>query len=143
MAELPGNQTLSDATGDAFRSSRLDKMLSNFAASYKLYWLRSVFDEALAGSDVVPMRHLAARMVALAWYPVTYFRLNLGATDQLANAVKRAHEVCALRDDATEQQIREAVLDSNDPELQRRLDDLCNFVPYRLIRPFYADRLSA
>ena len=143
MAELPGNQALSDATGDAFRSSRLDKMLSNFAASYKLYWLRSVFDEALAGLDVVPMRHLAARMVALAWYPVTYFRLNLGATDQLANAVKRAHEVCALRDDATEQQIREAVLGTDDPELQRRLDDLCNFVPYRLIRPFYTDRLSA
>ena len=40
MAELPRHQALSDATGDAFRSSRLDKMLSNFAASYKLYWLK-------------------------------------------------------------------------------------------------------
>lgn len=143
MAELPGHQALVNATGDAFRSSRLDKMLSNFAASYKLYWLRGVFDAAVEGADVVPMRQLAARMVALAWYPVTYFRLNLGAADQLARAVKRAHKVCALRNDATEKQIRDAVLGSDDPELRRFLDDLYNFVPYRLIRPFYADRLSA
>ena len=142
MAELPRHQALSDATGDAFRSSRLDKMLSNFAASYKLYWLRGVFDEAVEGSAVVPMRNVAARMVAMAWYPVTYFRLNLGVADQLANAVKRAHEVCNLRDDSTERQIRDAVLRSRDPELQRRLNDLCIFVPYRLIRPFYADRLN-
>ncbi len=143
MAELPGNQALIDATGDAFRSSRLERMLSNFAASYKLYWLRGIFDEAVAGSDVVPMRRLAARMVALAWYPVTYFRLNLGASDRLAAAVIRAHEVCELRDDATEKQIQEAVLSSDDPELVKRLNDLCGYVPYRLIRPFYADRLSA
>lgn len=142
MAELSRHQALSDATGDAFRSSRLDKMLSNFAASYKLYWLRSVFDEAVAGADVVPMRNLAARMVALAWHPVTYFRLNLGASDQLARVVALAHEVCGLRDDATERQIYEAVLGADDPELRRRLEALCNFVPYRLIRPFYVDRLN-
>lgn len=143
MAELPRHQALTDATGDSFRSSRLDRMLSNFAASYKLYWLRGIFDAALDGSDVVPMRQIAARMVALAWYPVTYFRLSLGAADQLAHAVNRAHEVCALRNDATEAQIRDAVLDSDDPVLRRQLVDLCKFVPYRLIRPFYAERLSA
>jgi hypothetical protein len=142
MAELPRDQALTQATGDAFKSSRLDLMLRNFAASYKLYWLRGVFDEALEGSDVVPMRNVAARMVSLAWYPVTYYRLNLGVADQLANAVKRAHEVCGLRDDATEKEVREAVLASDDPELRKRLDDLCNFVPYRLIRPFYGDRLG-
>ena len=117
-------------------------MLSNFAASYKLYWLRSVFDGAVAGAGVVPMRSLAARMVALAWHPVTYFRLNLGASDQLARVVALAHEVCDLRDDATERQIYEAVLGAGDPGLRRRLEALCNFVPYRLIRPFYAERLS-
>lgn len=134
MAELPRHQALINATGDAFRSSRLDRMLSNFSASYKLYWLRAVFDEAVENSDAVPMRRLAARMVATAWYPVTYYRLSLGSADQLANAVKRAHEVCDLRDDASERQIRDAVLDADDAELRRRLDDLCNFVPYRLIR---------
>ena len=142
MVELPGNQALTDATGDAFKSSRLDLMLRNFAASYKLYWLRGIFDEAVEGNDIVPMRRIAARMVSLAWYPVTFFRLSLGVSDQLANAVKRAREVCDLRDDATEAQIRDAVLESDDAELAKRLNDLCKFVPYRLVRPFYADRLN-
>ena len=143
MAELPRHQALTDATGDSFRSSRLDRMLSNYTASYKLYWLRGIFDAALEGFDAIPMRQVAARMVALAWYPVTYYRLNLGATDQLANVVKRAHEVCVLRNDATEAQICDAVLNSGDQTLSRLLGNLCRYVPYRLIRPFYADRLNA
>ena len=143
MAELPSNQALTDATGDAFRSSRLDRMLSDFTASYKLYWLRGVFDEAVEGSVVVPMRRIAARMVSLAWYPVTYYRLNLGATDQLAKAVRCAHEVCDLRDDATEQQIRDVVLASDNSELKKRLSDLYRYVPFRLVRPFYEDRINA
>ena len=142
MGKLPGNQALAAATGDAFRSSRLDRMMSHFVASYKLYWLRGVFDEAVAGADIVPMRRLAARMVAMAWYPVTYFRLSLGATDQLGRAVACAHEVCDLRDDATEKQIRQAVMESNDPELCQRLDELCKYVPYRLIRPLFAGELE-
>ncbi|MDO4539180.1 MAG: hypothetical protein Q4B54_13530 [Coriobacteriales bacterium] len=134
---------LSQATGDAFKSSRLNLMLSQLTASYKLYWLRGIFDEATAGVTVIPMRRIAARMVALAWYPVTYFRLNLGATDQLEHAVRRAHEVCDLRDDATEEQILEAVLTSSDRGLAQRLDKLCRYVPQRLIRTFYVERLNA
>lgn len=36
-------------TGDAFRSSRMQRMLSNLTTSYKLYWLAGVFEEAVAG----------------------------------------------------------------------------------------------
>lgn len=51
MAGLPHHEALTEATGDAFRSSRLDRMLANFSASYKLYWLRGVFDEAIAEAE--------------------------------------------------------------------------------------------
>ena len=142
MPAATRSNALTSATGDEFRSSRLELMLSHFTASYKLYWLRGIFDEALAGSTVVPLRRVAARMVALAWYPVTYFRLNLGATDQLASAVTRAHEACGLPDDANEAKVLKAVLESKDAVLNRRLDELCKYVPNRLVRPFYADRLN-
>ena len=52
MAELPVEETLVTATGDAFKSSRLDQMLRNFTASYKPYWLKGIFDEAVDVSDV-------------------------------------------------------------------------------------------
>ena len=66
MAEPSADQALVAATGDAFKSSRLDQMLRNFAASYKLYWLKSVFDEAVEGNRHVTFEKLAARMIAAA-----------------------------------------------------------------------------
>ena len=135
-------ETLVAATGDAFKSSRLDQMLRNFTASYKLYWLKGVFDEAVEGSRHVTFEKLAARMVASAWYPVTYFRLNLGATDILASAVLCAQERCGLSPDASADDIVATVLESDDPELRTKARALYAYVPYRLIRPFYSDRFD-
>lgn len=143
LLNTPQDLILVDTLGDAFKSSRMERMLRNLTASYKLYWLRGVFDEAVLGEGVVPMRCVAARMVAQAWYTVVYFRLSLGATDQLARAVNRAREVCDLRDDASEPQVLSAVISSKDMQLQQMLKDLCKYVPYRLIQPFYAGRLAA
>ncbi len=142
MAELSATQTLTAATGDAFKSSRLDQMLRNFTASYKLYWLKGVFDEAIEGNSHVTFERLAARMVASAWYPVTYFRLNLGATDMLTDAVLCAQNACGLPADAGTVDIVAAVLESEDVELRLKVKSLYKYVPYRLIRPFYSDRFD-
>ena len=142
MAELPFAETLIAATGDAFKSSRLDQMLRNFAASYKLYWLKGVFDEVVDGNDSPTFERLAARMVASAWYPVTYFRLNLGASDKLADVVHYAQEHCGLPADAGADDIIDTVLSSDDRELRSKVRALYAFVPYRLIRPFYTERIE-
>ena len=117
-------------------------MLRNFAASYKLYWLKSVFDEAVEGNRHVTFEKLAAKMIAAAWYPVTYFRLNLGASDTLAAAVLCAQQRCGLLPDAATGQIVSAILESKDRELRAKVRNLYQYVPYRLIRPFYADRIN-
>lgn len=142
MAQQPFAETLVTATGDAFKSSRLDQMLRNFAASYKLYWLKGVFDEAVEGNTQVTFEKLAARMIAAAWYPVTYFRLNLGASDMLTSAVLCAQERCGLAPEAGTDTIIKTVLESPDPELRSKVRSLYTFVPYRLIRPFYTERLD-
>ncbi len=64
-------------------------MPGNFTASYKIYFLKAVFDAAVSGESCVGYDRLAASMVASAWYPVLFFRLNLGATDQLARVCTR------------------------------------------------------
>ncbi len=117
-------------------------MLRNFAASYKLYWLKGVFDEAVEGSTHVSFERLAARMVATAWYPVTYFRLNLGASDKLADAVRCAQERCGLPPDAIADDIIATIMESDDARLRAEMKSLYSYVPYRLIRPFYMDRLD-
>lgn len=142
MAELPAAEALVGATGDAFKSSRLDQMLRNFAASYKLYWLKGVFDEVVEGNSSIPFERLAARMIASAWYPVTYFRLNLGASDILADTVRYAQNCCGLASDARASEIITAILESEDAQLRAKVEGLYRYVPYRLIRPFYADRIT-
>ena len=67
MAELLGDQALVAATGDAFKSSRLELMLSNLTASYKLYWLKGVFDEVLAGNVIVPLHQIASNQGFSTW----------------------------------------------------------------------------
>ena len=144
MAELLGAQGVGTllGTGDAFKSSRLERMLSNFAASYKMYWLKGVFEEVCAGRTEMTFAHVVARMVACAWYPVVYFRLNLGASDVLAECIDCARSQLGLRPDAAEREIVEAVEGSANPELARRVKSLHAYVPYRLIRPFYQDRIA-
>lgn len=50
-------------------------MLANFTASYKLYFLKAIFDVAVSDEAYASYELLAARMVAYTWYPVLYFRL--------------------------------------------------------------------
>ena len=145
MVELPGDKaTLIAVTGDAFKSSHLERMLAprSLTTSYKLYWMRGIFDEVIAGNEQIPLRRLAARMVSKAWYPVTYFRLNLGKGDRIAETAAQARGACGLGDDASEEEIVEALLVSEDELLSRGLQDRCRYVQSRMIRPFYKDRLS-
>ena len=142
MTGLTTNIPLLIVTGDAFKAANLERMLSNFTNSYKLYWLKGIFEEVIAEQTELPLRLIAARMVASAWYTVTHYRLNLGSSDMIAAAIEHAMEVCDLRSDSSEADIISTVLASPDPQLSRRLDDLCRYVPYRLIRPFYDERLA-
>lgn len=132
-----------DITDDAFKASRLERMLANFTASYKLYFLKAIFDVAVSDEAYASYELLAARMVAYAWYPVLYFRLNLGATDQLANAVDSTHRQLGLSRSASYDEVVTAILSSDDRDLMRQLALLCRYVPHRLLRPFYEDRFAA
>ena len=140
---MPGtNQSPLAVTDDAFKASRLERMLSNFTASYKIYFLKAVFDAAISGEPCVAYDRLAASMVASAWYPVLFFRLNLGATDQLARVVDTAHARLALDQSASRGDVVAAILSTNDQTVARQLRDLCRYVPYRLLRIFYENRFA-
>ena len=132
----PAGQLLA-ATNNPTKSGWLERMLKNFTTSYKLFWFRGVLDEVCSGSAQMPLRRIAARMVASAWYPVVYFRLSLGFGDQLANCVDCALKVTALTKDSSPAEIIAAIESSDDKTLSRNLKKLIDYVPYRLIRPFY------
>lgn len=122
----------------------LESMLSNFSASYKLYWFKGIFDEVLEGKVVVGFSDIISRMIASAWYPVLYYNLNLGCSDQLADVIRfiSESERFAMSMESIPEQIIDFVNDCNDPELVKKKKNFENMVPYRLIRPFFEKELS-
>ena len=142
MVERPGEAALLAATGDAFKSSHLERMLTNLTASYKLYWLNGIFEEVRTGNARMSFKRVSARMIASAWYPVVYYRLRLGATDQLAKCIDYLRAHLAVPAECTEAEIAEIVASSDDEGLNRLVRNLQHYVPYRLIRPFYQNEIS-
>ena len=121
----------------------LERMLTKFTASYKLYWFKAIFDDVIAGNTYISFKRAVGRMVASAWYPVVYFRLNLGATDKLADFVDFVHREFNLAQDCKQDIIIDLVSDAHSNcQLDRHIASLTTYVPYRLIRPFYEERIS-
>ncbi len=125
------------ATNNPTKSGWLERMLKNFTTSYKLFWFRGVLDEVCSGNAEMTLQRVAARMVASAWYPVVYFRLGLGYGDQLVNCVNCALQATDLTKDSSPTEIIAAIESTDDKTLARNLKKLIDYVPYRLIRPFY------
>lgn len=128
-----------EMTTDVFKAAYLERMINRTTNSYKLYWFKAVFDEVINGANQADFKRLSARMVESAWYPVNYFRLSLGHQDQLGRAVALCGERLRLDMDARSNEIIRAVEHSRDEEVRTCVDDLCRYVPYRLIRVFYED----
>lgn len=124
------------------KSRQLEQMLDNLTTSYKLYWLLGIFDEALEGNRVVTIEHNAARMVSYAWHPIVVHGLSFGATDKLNDVVAIVQKTCSLQADSSPECVLDAILNSKDPELRKKVNGLTTFAPYRLLRPFYSDQLT-
>jgi hypothetical protein len=91
----------------------------------------------------VPLREAIVEVLALAWYPHTFFRLSLGAQDQIG----------AILDDlSTRMGQQELGFSSTDVERLRASIDvalspaqhrkLARYVPYRLLAPFFQAELG-
>jgi len=127
---------------DKIESSYLERMLENLSASYKLYWFQGIFEEIKMGNTEITYRRIISRMIASAWYPVVYFNLNLGANDKLADVIQYIHIALGVPRDEKQESIVAFVEESKDSMLNRMIRALTNYVPFRLIRPFYQNEIN-
>lgn len=79
----------------------LERMLAKVLNCYKFVWLLSIL-KIVSGKkrEYISFKEMSARMIATAWYPVIYFRLNLGYADSLADAIHDVKAECGLPDGA-------------------------------------------
>lgn len=94
---------------------------------------------------------MAAKMIALAWYPYNVFKLHYGATDQINKIIEQLLaspelftklKLDPIRSDSTEEDVYNALSTAakREPKIRRLLcDALLTYVPTRFLAPWFPD----
>lgn len=121
----------------------LERMLAKVLNCYKFVWLLSIL-KIVSGKkrEYISFKEMSARMIATAWYPVIYFRLNLGYADSLADAIHDVKAECGLPDGAKYDEIVRAVMAIKNEKLVAQIEELTEYVCPRFIVPVFSDELE-
>ncbi len=112
--------------------------------SYKFYWFLAILDHVREGKErTIPIDSLLAYMIGRAWFPLNFYRLSFGKQDQLGKVVALIGANAELDVHSPQSRVIEIVQQylSNRGEIGRQIAQLANFVPYRFLRPFFAQPL--
>lgn len=112
--------------GSVDLNSFLRILEDKLSSSYKIFWFFGIYEEIIKGNKYIPFRRLVCRMIASAWYPVTQYKLNLGIQDSIYDLVMLIHERYNIPCD----------------EKEYKLLDFLEYVPYRLLTPFFTKELA-
>lgn len=145
-------QLLSASTSDMLPGSEhlnisaLSGLFQNTTNSYKYIFFISLL-ELIKGRNFqadkpILLSELTVEMLAIGWFPHTYFKLSFGSQDTLGkkldslnfNFEKEVSSVTAT----DKKKLREMIGNANLGSAQRLMD----FVPYRLLIPFLSDELK-
>ncbi len=113
--------------------------LKNLTTSYKIYWFCGIFEEIKLGNKKISFNKIAIRMISKSWYSIIEFKLNFGIMDQLSQIVVYLYEKYQLKKDILECDLIIFLEELHDIEFKKMCSDLCNYVPYRLLTPFYPE----
>lgn len=111
-------------------------------ASYKMYWLLGILDEVSLGNTEIEFKKLISRMIVYSWYPILQYKLNFGVFDNLKKLVNYISLKYNLPNNYDEDKLLDFIYLNDDKELNKMMKELTYNVPYRLLSPFFADKLK-
>ena len=138
------NQLTPSATVDVAKLSRL---FDNTTNSYKLLFFQGIL-KVIERSDAdrsdltIPIPDIAEEMLAIGWYPYTFFHLSFGAQDktgEVLDALDFSVSESAITNPTTRTLLLAAI---RSQRYATRMDRLLTYVPYRLLQPFFAKELT-
>ncbi len=128
---------------DELNIPALSRLFSNTTNSYKLIFFLSLLDvlrrKDFQTSAPISLREMSVEMMANAWYPHTYFKLSFGLQDRITSKLDFldldiTEPILKFRD-ADKKLLRSTI------EKQELDDSLMRYVPYRILRPFFEEKL--
>lgn len=111
-------------------------------ASYKMYWLLGILDEVALGNTEIEFKKIISRMIVYSWYPLLQYKLNYGIFDNLKKSVNYIATKYNLPNNYDENKLLDFIYSNDDKELNKMMKELTYNVPYRLLSPFFIDKLK-
>lgn len=130
---------------DGLDVAKIASIFSDTTNTYKFYWLLAILESlGETGQKKISTRDLSLRMVAKVWYPLDYFKLSFGKQDGFKPIADFVSQLITVDNSPNApslfQQLQSHLTDNELEQVYRKVRVLLNWVPYRFIRPFFAQQ---
>lgn len=124
-------------------TDRFARMFNNKAQSYKFYWFEAILNLTKDTDEDLTFEEIIDEMICEAWHTVTHYHLRLGPTVNGNAENFLEHAINTLNTTATDisqnpswEELR-AAIKRCEKELKRDKTRLTDYVPYKLLYPFF------
>ena len=128
--------------------SKLTSVFSDTTNSYKFYWFLSILDILQeSNNNLISVNDITLRMVASVWYPLDYFKLSFGKNDGFKSIAKFITDRIKVDNNPNTPsligQLNTKLPTVEKAELNSKVNNLINYVPFRFVRPFFSEETRA
>ena len=124
-------------------TDKFARMFNNKAQSYKFYWFEAILNLTKDTDEDLTFEEIIDEMICEAWHTVTHYHLRLGPTvngnaeNFLEHAINTLNgTVSDLSQNPSREELK-AAISSCEKELKRDKTRLTDYVPYKLLYPFF------
>lgn len=124
-------------------TDKFARMFNNKAQSYKFYWFEAILNLTKDTDKDLTFEEIIDEMICEAWHTVTHYHLRLGPTvngnaeNFLEHAINTLNgTVTELSQNPSREELKTAIC-SCEKELKRDKVRLTDYVPYKLLYPFF------
>lgn len=124
-------------------TEKFARMFNNKAQSYKFYWFEAILNLARTSEEDLTFEEIIDEMICEAWHTVTHYHLRLGPTvngnaeNFLEHAINTLNNMVSdLSQNPSKEELKLAISQC-DKELKKDKTRLTDYVPYKLLYPFF------
>ncbi len=124
-------------------TDKFSRMFNNKAQSYKFYWFEAILNLSVASEKDLTFDEIIDEMICEAWHTVTHYHLRLGPTvngnaeNFLEHAINTLNAYAVgLSQNPSKDDLKHAIKECEN-ELKRDKYRLTDYVPYKLLYPFF------
>ena len=92
------------------------------------------------GDAKINLEDVVFEMLALVWFPINYYKISLGKSDQLSKDIKEIQTEFNIPDQVDEKELKSLLIQERNHQLIVRIvKNILRYVPYRFIRPWFPE----